>query len=162
MYSLPNIIRLIKSTKHGKYGHGGFAGNPQGKRPLGWARGRWEKILKFMLNTIRGVNWIYLDESRGKWYALFERGNELTGSVKCEKISWLTEEQVCGKYVLFEIFRLQQGLLWKRHSPTHQSQYRPLYTTTSIKSSTFCWTTFNATLKNRTYVLIQSHYYRPL
>jgi hypothetical protein len=56
------------------------------KDHLDGPRSRWEKniILTLMLNTIKGVNWIYLAEGWDKWCALFEHGNELPASAKCK------------------------------------------------------------------------------
>ena len=42
------------------------------------------KLLTLMLNTMTGVNWIYLAEDRDMWCPLFEHGNELPHSAKCE------------------------------------------------------------------------------
>jgi hypothetical protein len=44
------------------------------------------KILILMLNTTKGVNWIYLAEASDKWCALFEHGKEFLGSTKCEEL----------------------------------------------------------------------------
>jgi hypothetical protein len=61
-----------------------------------------------MLNTMRGVNWIYLAEDRDMWFCLNIVMNfRVPQNVK----SFVTEEQVCRRYLLFEIFQLQQGLL---------------------------------------------------
>jgi hypothetical protein len=43
------------------------------------------KILTLMLNAMTGVSWIYLAEDRDMWCAVFEHGNELSGSAKCEE-----------------------------------------------------------------------------
>jgi hypothetical protein len=71
LYSLPNIVRVIKSRRMGWAGHvarmgegrGAYrvlVGRPEGKRPLGRPRHRWEDNMKMDLGErgIDGVNWI--------------------------------------------------------------------------------------------------------
>jgi hypothetical protein len=64
LYSLPNIVRVIKSRRmrwaghvaHMEEGRGVYrflVGRPKGMRPLGRPRHRWEDNIK-----INGVNWI--------------------------------------------------------------------------------------------------------
>jgi hypothetical protein len=45
---------------------------PQGKRPLGRLRLRWEDNIKMDLQEMVcvGMDWIYLTEDRGRWRAL--------------------------------------------------------------------------------------------
>jgi len=47
-------------------------GKPEGKRPLGKPRHRWEDNIKMDLQEVRcGVmDWIELAQSRGRWQAL--------------------------------------------------------------------------------------------
>jgi hypothetical protein len=73
LYSSPNIVRLIKSrwmryaghvTRRGE-GRGVcrvLVGRPEGKRPLGRSRHRWEDNIKMDLREtgIDGMNWIWL------------------------------------------------------------------------------------------------------
>jgi hypothetical protein len=51
-----------------------LAGKPEGRRPLGRPRRRWEHGIGMDLNEIncggRGVVWIQLDQDRGQWLAL--------------------------------------------------------------------------------------------
>jgi hypothetical protein len=47
-------------------------GNPEGKRPLGRPRHRWEGEIKMDLREIGwgGVEWIHLAQDRDRWRAL--------------------------------------------------------------------------------------------
>jgi hypothetical protein len=47
-------------------------GKPEGKRPLGRPRRRWEDNIKMDLQEVgcRGVDWIELAEDRDRWRAL--------------------------------------------------------------------------------------------
>jgi len=49
-----------------------LAGKPEGKRPLGRPRRRWEDNNKMDLQEVgcRGMGWIELDQDRGSWRAL--------------------------------------------------------------------------------------------
>ena len=65
LYSLPNIVRLVKSrrmrwTGHvvhmgGRGGYGVLLGKPEEKRPLGRPRHRWEDNIKMDLQEVEGV-----------------------------------------------------------------------------------------------------------
>jgi hypothetical protein len=48
-----------------------LVGRPEGKRPLGWPRHRWEDNIKMGLREIGldGANWIQLDQDRVQWRA---------------------------------------------------------------------------------------------
>jgi hypothetical protein len=52
--------------------HRGFVGKPEGKRPLGRLRLRWEVNIKADLQEVgcRGVDWIELAQDRDRWWAL--------------------------------------------------------------------------------------------
>jgi hypothetical protein len=80
--SSPNIVRVIKSRKMRWAGHvarmgegrGAYrvlVGRPEGKRPLGRPRCRWEDNIKMDLGEIGidGVNWIRLAQDRVQWRA---------------------------------------------------------------------------------------------
>jgi hypothetical protein len=82
LYSSPNIVGVIKSRRMrwaGHVAHMGegrgvyrvFVGRPEGKRPLGRARCRWEDNIKMDLRKIGidGVNWIELAQDRVQWRA---------------------------------------------------------------------------------------------
>jgi hypothetical protein len=47
-------------------------GKPEGKRPLGRPRSRWEDNIKMDLQELEygGVDWIVLAQDRGSWRAL--------------------------------------------------------------------------------------------
>jgi hypothetical protein len=56
---------------------------PEGKRPLGRHRRRWENNIRMDLQQVgcRGVDWIGLYQDRDRWRALAS-GNEPLGSIK--------------------------------------------------------------------------------
>jgi hypothetical protein len=81
VYSSPNIVRVIKSRRMRWAGHvagiregkGVYKvfGRPEGKRPLGRPRRRWEDNVKLYLREI-GIdvaNWIQLAQNRVQWRA---------------------------------------------------------------------------------------------
>jgi len=47
-------------------------GKPEGKRPLGRARRRWENNIKMDLQEVEcgGMDWIGMAKNRGRWRAL--------------------------------------------------------------------------------------------
>jgi hypothetical protein len=80
--SSPNIVRVIKSRtmrwsiyvacmgkERGVYRI--LVGRPEGKRPLGRPRHRWEDNIKVDLSEvgINGANWIQLAQDRVQWRA---------------------------------------------------------------------------------------------
>jgi hypothetical protein len=82
LYSLPNIVRVIKSRRMRWAGHvarmeegrGVYrlsVGRPKGKRPVGRPRRRWEDNIKMELREIGmdGANWIELAQDRVQWRA---------------------------------------------------------------------------------------------
>jgi len=83
LYFSPNIIRLIKSRRITWVGHVArmwekrvvyrvLVGKPQGKRPLGKPRSRWEDKNKMRLQEVGcGVmDWIEQSQDRDRWQAL--------------------------------------------------------------------------------------------
>jgi hypothetical protein len=54
--------------------YGGFLGKPEGKRPLGRPRHRWEdniyNIMDLQEVGVGGLKWIELPEDRDRWRAL--------------------------------------------------------------------------------------------
>jgi hypothetical protein len=49
-----------------------LVGKPEGRRPLGRPRRRWEENIKMDLREVGwgGVDWIYLAQDRDRWRAL--------------------------------------------------------------------------------------------
>ena len=73
IYSLPNIVRMVKSRRMRWAGHVAcmgeergehtfLVGKPEGKRPLGRPRRRWEDNIKMDLGEVGGVEtgWSWL------------------------------------------------------------------------------------------------------
>jgi hypothetical protein len=77
LYSAPNIIRIIKSRSMQWAGHvarmkatrnayGVLVGKPEGRRPVGRPRCKWEDNIKLDSREIGGGNmaWIHLAQDR--------------------------------------------------------------------------------------------------
>jgi hypothetical protein len=67
------FVRVIKSRKMRWEGHVAcLARKPEGKRPLGRPRHRWEGNIRMELMEIRweGVDWVHLAQERDQWQAL--------------------------------------------------------------------------------------------
>jgi hypothetical protein len=80
LYSPPDIIRQVKSRRMRWEGHVTrmgedrkvykvLVGKPEGKRPLGRPRRRWEDGIRMDLRE-RGVDWIRLAQDRDRWRAV--------------------------------------------------------------------------------------------
>jgi hypothetical protein len=82
LYSSLNIVRVIKSRRMRCAGHVArmgegrgvyriLVGRPEGKRPLGRPRRRWEDNIKMDLGEIGidGANWIQLAQDKVQWRA---------------------------------------------------------------------------------------------
>jgi hypothetical protein len=82
-YSSTNIIRVIKSRRLRSAGHvarigqrrGAYralVGKPEGRRPLGRPRHRWEDNIKMDRREVGwgGMDWINLAQDRDRWRAL--------------------------------------------------------------------------------------------
>ena len=81
LYSLPNIVRVVKSRRmrwvghvarmgEGRGVHRVLVGKPEGKRPLGRPRRRWEDNIKMDLREVgRGGDWMELAQDRDRWRA---------------------------------------------------------------------------------------------
>ena len=78
-----NIVRMIKSRRMILVGHVArmgerngvyrvLVGKPEGKRPLGRPRRRWEDNIKVDLQEVGcgGMGWIELAQDRDRWRAL--------------------------------------------------------------------------------------------
>jgi len=82
VYSLPNIVRMVKSRRMRWAGHVArmgegrgvyrfLVGKPEGKRPMGRPRRRWEDNIKMDLQEVgRGADWMELTQDRDRWRAL--------------------------------------------------------------------------------------------
>jgi hypothetical protein len=83
LYSSPNIIRQIKSRRMRWAVHVArmgeksnvcrvLMGKPEGKRPLGRPRRRWEDVIRMDLREIGwgSVDWIQLTRNRDRWRAV--------------------------------------------------------------------------------------------
>jgi len=81
-YSLPNIVRVVKWKRmrwgghvarmgEGRGVHRVHVGKPEGKRPLGRPRRRWEDNIRTDLREVGGVgDWMELGQDRDRWRAL--------------------------------------------------------------------------------------------
>jgi hypothetical protein len=83
LYSLPNIVRVIKSRRMRWAGHVAcmgegravywfLVGKPEGRRPLGRPRRRWEDNVRMDLQEVRCgcEDWIGLAQDKDRWRAL--------------------------------------------------------------------------------------------
>jgi hypothetical protein len=83
LYSLPNFVRVVKSKRMRWAGHVArmgedrgvyrvLVGKPDGKRPLGRLRHRWEDNIKMALQEFGGGrgDWMEMAEYRDRWRAL--------------------------------------------------------------------------------------------
>jgi hypothetical protein len=82
LYSLPNIVRVVKSRRMRRAGHVAcmgegrgvhrvLVGKPEGKRPMGRFRRRWEDI-KIELEEVGGGcgDWMERAQDRERWRTL--------------------------------------------------------------------------------------------
>ena len=83
LYSLPNIVRVVKSRRMRWAGHVArmgedrvlhrvLVGKPEGKRPLGRSRRRWEDNIKMDVLEVGGGrgDWMELAQDRDGWQSL--------------------------------------------------------------------------------------------
>ena len=89
LYSLPNIVRVVKSRRmrwaghvahmgEGRGVHRVLVGKPEEKIPLGRPRSRWEDNVKIDLREVGGgEDWMELAQDT------CEYGDELSGSINC-------------------------------------------------------------------------------
>jgi hypothetical protein len=74
------VIKLQRKRWAGHVAHRGewrgahrtFVGRPEGRKPIGRPRDRWEVNIKMDLQEVgcRGMDWIELAQDRGRWWAL--------------------------------------------------------------------------------------------
>ena len=87
LYSLPNIVQVVTSRRmrwvghvahmgEGRGVHRVLVGKPEGKRPLGRPRHKWEDNIKTDLQEVGGGcgDWMELAQDREKWRALLCTG----------------------------------------------------------------------------------------
>ena len=83
LFSLPNIVRVVKSRRMRCAGHVErmgedrgvqrvLVGKPERKRPLGRPRRRWDDNIKIDLQEVGGGrgDWMELAQDRDRWWAL--------------------------------------------------------------------------------------------
>jgi hypothetical protein len=83
LYSSPSIVRVIKARRMRWAGHVAcrrevrdaytiLVGRPEGRRPLGRPRRRWEDNIKMDLRKtgFGDVDWIHWAQDRDRWWAL--------------------------------------------------------------------------------------------
>src|SRR5215469_2365093 len=82
LYPLPNIVRVVKSRRmrcaghvarmgEGRGVHRVLVGKPEGKRPLGRPRRRWEGNIKMDFQEVGGGgDWMELAQDRDRWRTL--------------------------------------------------------------------------------------------
>ena len=82
LYSLPKSVRVVKSRRmrwaghvarmgEGRGVHRVLVGKPEGKRPLGRPRRRWEYNIKMDLRKVGGGGaWMELVQDRDRWRVL--------------------------------------------------------------------------------------------
>jgi hypothetical protein len=83
LYTLPNIVRVVKSGRMRWAGHVArmgeergvhrvLVGKPEGNRPLGRPRRRWEDNIKMDVEEVGGGrgDWMELAQDRDRWRAL--------------------------------------------------------------------------------------------
>ena len=83
LYSLPNIVRVAKSRRMRRAGHVArvvqgirvyrvLVAKPEGKRPLGRPRRRWDDNIKMNLQEVGGGcgDWMEMAQDRDRWRAL--------------------------------------------------------------------------------------------
>jgi len=108
IYCSPNFVRVKKSRRMSWSGHVAcmgdrrgvymvLVGKPEGKRPLGRPRCRWEDNIKMDLQEVGcgGMDWIELAQDRNRWRQLVTAvvnhqvpnniGNSLTS---CKRVSF--------------------------------------------------------------------------
>ena len=90
LYSLPNIVREVKSRRMRRNGHVArmeegrgvhrvLLGKPEGKTPLERPRRRWEDNIKMDLQDVGGGcgDWTELAQDRDRWRALLSKVRNL-------------------------------------------------------------------------------------
>jgi hypothetical protein len=98
LHSLSNIVRVVKSRRMRWAGHVArigeergmhrvLVGKPEGKRPLGRPRRRWEDNINMDIEEVGGGrgDWMELAQDRDKGAGTCEYGKEPSDSIKYEE-----------------------------------------------------------------------------
>ena len=116
LYSLPNIVWVVKSRRMRWAGHVALMEGDrgvhrvlvrklEGKRPLGRPRRRWEDNIKMDLQEVGGDrgDWMELAQDRDRWRALVGTVRDFRGSINAGnfltscKVYWLaSQEGLCS------------------------------------------------------------------
>jgi hypothetical protein len=115
MYSLPNIVRVVKFRRERWAGHVALmgeergvhrvlVGKPEGKRPLGRSRCRLKDNMKMNLQEVGGgcEDWMELAQDRDRWRALVSMVKNLRVPKNAENFltsckEWLaSQEGLCS------------------------------------------------------------------
>ncbi|KAJ4428760.1 hypothetical protein ANN_25753 [Periplaneta americana] len=160
LYSSHDIIRNIKSRRLRWAGHVArmgessnvyrvLVGRPEGKRPLGRARRRWEDNIKMDLREVEydERDWINLAQDRDRWRAYVRAAMNLRVLFGCE--TWtltLREEQrlrVFENKVLRKIFGAKRDEVTGEWRKLHNAELHALYSSPdiirNIKPRLFRW-----------------------
>jgi hypothetical protein len=122
LYSLPNIVRVVKSRRmswavhvacmgEGRGVHGVLARKPEGKRTLGRPRRRWEDNIKTDLQEVGGGcgDWMELALDRDIWRTLVIMIMNIT--------KWQKYSQNTTIFISYE---------WVDHITVYNCMFRPL------------------------------------
>jgi hypothetical protein len=79
------IDHMVARMEQGRGVHRVLVGKPEGKRPLGRSRRRWEDNIKMDLQEVGGgcEAWMELAQDRNRLAGTCEYGDELSCSIKC-------------------------------------------------------------------------------
>jgi hypothetical protein len=96
LYSSPNMVQVIKSRRMSCVGHVArmgegrgvyrvLVGNPEGKRPMGRPRNRWDDNIKLDLQEVGcgGYELYVAGSGQRQVTGTCECGNDPSGSIKC-------------------------------------------------------------------------------
>ncbi|KAJ4429604.1 hypothetical protein ANN_21790 [Periplaneta americana] len=130
LYSSPDIIRNIKSRRLRWAGHAArmgesrnayrvLVGRPEGKRPLGRPRRRWEDNIKMDLREVGydDREWINLAQDRDRWRAY----------VRAAITSGFLKSQVFENKVLRKIFGAKRDEVTGEWRKLHNAELQALY-----------------------------------